>query len=347
MHTLTEIIKSLSKPKIINPLVSLSSFKGMAELIRQSKKPINLPDLTGISNITKSIALNIQPIIKSKSILENRFNSNALFDQIKPIDINKFAFGGLTSSLDHIFRYNKELSNSLAGVASSQLILSSNLKQISQSIQNSHLNEFNSLEVAIQGITNGYLRESVKSKEWEDIVIVEEVNETMSAVSKNLISKSGYVTQIDLLEFGKIIISDLSNLLKKSKSERVKLFIFDLMAIISFILSMHGLYKSSNSITNQDVIDITKKEIDKIKQDLIKQIDFKFKNYYKTRVSQTDVKLMFSNKKKSKLLGVVKKGQQITVIEIRHKWLLISFLDNETGEPKSGFVIKKYFKINK
>jgi hypothetical protein len=30
-------------------------------------------------------------------------------------------------------------------------------------------------------------------------------------------------------------------------------------------------------------------------------------------------------------------------MESQHKYLLIYFIDKETGEPKSGFVFKKYF----
>jgi hypothetical protein len=31
------------------------------------------------------------------------------------------------------------------------------------------------------------------------------------------------------------------------------------------------------------------------------------------------------------------------VIEKRHKFILVSYIDMKTIEPKSGFVVKKYF----
>lgn len=61
------------------------------------------------------------------------------------------------------------------------------------------------------------------------------------------------------------------------------------------------------------------------------------------RIATTDVNLRIRPRKKSQIIGVVKKGQEVTVIEIHHKYLLVIYMDNETGDPLSGFVFKKYF----
>jgi len=77
----------------------------------------------------------------------------------------------------------------------------------------------------------------------------------------------------------------------------------------------------------------------------LKQVKFELSKLNKTRIARTNVNLKFADKENCKIIGIVKAGQQITVIEIRHKYLLIAYIDYETNEPKSGFVVKKYFDI--
>ena len=61
------------------------------------------------------------------------------------------------------------------------------------------------------------------------------------------------------------------------------------------------------------------------------------------RLARTNVNLRKTPNKKAPTIGLVKADQEVTVLEIRHKYLLIAYIDYETNEPKSGFVVKKYF----
>ena len=47
---------------------------------------------------------------------------------------------------------------------------------------------------------------------------------------------------------------------------------------------------------------------------------------------------------RDRIIDTVKQGQQVTVVETWHKYLLIVDIDTQTQEPKSGFVLKKYFR---
>jgi uncharacterized protein YgiM (DUF1202 family) len=93
------------------------------------------------------------------------------------------------------------------------------------------------------------------------------------------------------------------------------------------------------------VIDGIKKEFDNNYKEFYDKIETILSKLQKSRIAKTNVNLRFSTKKNCKIIGLVKLGQPVTVIEIRHKYLLISYIDIETGEPKSGFVIKKYFVV--
>ena len=60
-------------------------------------------------------------------------------------------------------------------------------------------------------------------------------------------------------------------------------------------------------------------------------------------VAQTDVHLRNRADKRSKSIGVVLTGQKVEVLEQGRKWMRVAYVDNETGEPKSGWVYMVYF----
>ena len=64
----------------------------------------------------------------------------------------------------------------------------------------------------------------------------------------------------------------------------------------------------------------------------------------KIRTARIDAPLRYAATKNARIIDTVKQGQQVTVVETWHKYLLIVYIDTQTQEPKSGFVLKKYFR---
>ena len=64
----------------------------------------------------------------------------------------------------------------------------------------------------------------------------------------------------------------------------------------------------------------------------------------KIRTARIDAPLRYAAMKNARIIDTVKQGQQVTVVETWHKYLLIVYIDTQTQEPKSGFVLKKYFR---
>jgi hypothetical protein len=339
--SLTENFAKQMKPFSHN----LASIGGSSvELYSEMQKMPNLSAISGITSLTKQFVQQT----KSNNQLSAVFGNNTeLFTAMKKLPKNNFAFSGLTSSLAQLSMDNAFLSNNISKIASSQLILSNNISEISRLISNSHLNQFNGIEIALQGISNSYLKDIFKTKKWENFEIVEEVNEAISVKAENLINNDSQITLEDLNDFKVSVIIELKEILSKSKSEKATLFILHLITVIGFIITLYTTFKPNNEITNDDVVYETKKEFEKISKELFEKIKFELSKLNKSRVSTTNVNLRYSTKKKSKIIGIVTTGQKVSVIEIRHKYLLISYLDKVTGEPKSGFVMKKYFKVEK
>lgn len=335
----------------IQNLLGSNSFKSIADSIRKSNEiSLNLSGLGGIKDIAKSLAIQMKT--------SNDFNNSigtigkTLSSQFTDLNIpkNNFALYGLSSHFAEISKNSQSIGESLSNLASSQISLSNSLLEISKTLSKSHLNQFNGLNVALQGLSKSFLKEIVRNKDWEDFDFVQETNETISITTNDFINSHTEVTFEDLENLKLTIVENLSVLLIKTKSEKNRIFLFDFIAVISFILGLYGAYgtyQSSIDKTNKKTYLEAKKDMEIFKKELYAKIDEKFNDKQKSKIARTKVDLKYSTKKNSKVIGIIKTGQKVTVIEIRHKYFLITYLDKDTQEPKSGFVLKKYFDIEK
>jgi len=312
------------------------------ELFSKMQKTNNLSAITGITNLTKHLAFEKKPYNPISAVLGNNLD---LYKAMDKLPKNNFPLSALTSSLAQLSKRNDFLSNSISDVVSSQLLLSNSLAGITKLVSNSHLNKFNVIEAAILGVTNDYLKDTFKTKKWEDLEVVEEVNDIISSTADSFINDETLLTLDDLNDFKESLFRELRSILSASKTPKVRLLIMDLITIISFIITLYTNYKPNEiDVANKNAIEETRKEIKKLREEIPNIIKYELSKLNKIRVSTTNVNLRYSPKKKCKIIGLVKKGQEVSVIDIHHKYLLISYLDMETGEPKSGFVVKKYFK---
>ncbi|QKX05358.1 SH3 domain-containing protein [Aquimarina sp. TRL1] len=345
MNNLNNIIKSIQKQNHAVPnTVGLSGLTSNTKYIQSMNKiNSNLTGLGGISEIARDRVLQTERLSKNTMLGRNLAVQSASLQVPK----NNFVLSGLISSLSQLKLKNKLVSDKLAGLVTSQLTVTGNLGQIAQTIQQSHLNKFNTLSVALQGVSNSFLKEVAIAKTWEDFDIVEEANETISNIAEETLNQTTTITQSDLEEFRTSILNKLTNLLSKSNSERARNFIIELITVIGFVLTLYTLHQQKTDKSNSQIIIETKKELEKLSSDFSQKISIELQKMTKTRVAKTNVNLRFAAKKNSRKIGLVKKGQIVTVIETRHKYLLISYIDFETEEPKSGFVVKKYFATKK
>lgn len=326
--------------------LGLGSLKEIAAAIakQQNKSVFNLSALSSITEIAKSISQQMKPF-DATSVLWG----GSVQAQLASIQYSKSysAISGLTNALSQIEQTNQLAADRLSVFATSQLVLSTNLAAIARSINQSHLNQFNGLEIALQGISQSYLKDIALTRNWDDISVAVEANDTISNITDKVLNNTTNVTFQDLDNLRQSIVKELFELLGKTKTDKARQFIFDLISIFGFLLIFYNPFTIPTDKTNTEVIEATKKEIAKISSEFSEKFEAELNKLNKTRTARTNVNLRYSENKNSKIVGLVKTGQQVTVIEIRHTHLLISYLDSETREPKSGFVTKKYFDIDK
>lgn len=343
MTTLQDIIKGIEKQnQSTQGLFGLTSLQGLAKALEQQQKTqIAFSGLSGLTEIARQISLQMKPFDIATKTMGNSIAHLVAFQPPKRYS----ALLGLTNSLSEIAKSNEFLSDKLSSLTANQLLLSNNLAAIAKSFDNSHLNKFNSLDIALQGISKSYLSSIAKAHNWNEISIVDEATETVANLSDELLSNAQTITSDDIDKLKESIITELSSLLTKTKTEKAKQFVRDFITLVAFLLIFYNPFENHTDKTNAEVIAEVESQIEKVSKGLSKQIEQELQKLNKTRVARTNVNLRKYPKKNTEIIGLVKSGQQVTVIEIRHKFLLIAYIDKETNEPKSGFVMKKYFDI--
>lgn len=341
------IAATLAQPKVDISGIGLNKLNSIAQSFAQQIHPkFDLNEL-GISKLNSIALLYAQQMKPDKGI--SNVLSGGIQTQLAAIQYPNFdsPFSSLTSAISEIAKKNQFMAEKLSGFAVSQILLSNNISKIFNEFEESHLSKFNSINIAIQNLTSEYLKNIAIDQDWEDISGSEEANQTISNIANDLYNESTPITIHDLVNFKDSIISKLWLIHGKTKTEKAEQFFLKLITVISFLLTLYSTYQSITGKSYQDIINETHAEFGKIESEILEKIEIEFQKLNNTRIARTNVNLRFADKENCKIIGIVRAGQQVSVIEIRHKYLLIAYIDCVTGEPKSGFVVKKYFDVEK
>jgi len=142
--------------------------------------------------------------------------------------------------------------------------------------------------------------------------------------------------------FRETLLTELTKLLTRTTCRRVRVFLMELIGITSAILTIYSAFTVPGK---EDIADIVRTELRstlEIREQEIGQIAGRY--LAKIRTARIDAPLRYAAMKNARIIDTVKQGQQVTVVETWHKYLLIVYIDTQTQEPKSGFVLKKYFR---
>ncbi len=328
--------------ELVQPRIPNYAFSGLDAISAAMKSAMEKPKMFDLTSVVLGNSL------PSQIAALNKF-----------LDSHTIAIKGLSSSLTQLAASNnKALTDSFANLAASRLTMTSGLAEMAKAMQIPQLKKFNALDVAIGGLTSSFLREISKGKNWEHLELIDGANQAISTSASDLVENPGISSQ-ELSDFLESFLSELQKIYSKTKSERALTFLSNLISVVSLLITIYSFYLQQKDISNIEtlknteelieesekrIIEFTEKGIESSHNKITELIKHEFNKLHKIRIATTDVNLRIRPRKNSQIIGIVKKGQEITVIEIHHKYLLVIYMDNETGDPLSGFVFKKYFK---
>jgi hypothetical protein len=205
-------------------------------------------------------------------------------------------------------------------------------------VQSSALSQINNLNFALTGISGQISAIAAQQRNRNIIDEFEEVTEQAIELAENLTDE---ITEEQQRQF-QILLSSILAFFNKHKTLGK-----DSFRVINIFLIIAGIHQYYDFLKEKPEF-ATKAEINQInfKQDSISYyIQILSEQLMQTKVFKNtnrmcEVKL----KPKSKALTVSKLPQdfELVVLQVHHKWVLISYFDPKDNLPDSGWIMKKY-----
>jgi len=310
------ILKSVQWQQSIQKSLGLSS--QLSEIFKAEESITK--NLSGLSMATE-LARSMQ---KHHRMFENRTLS-AIEAMTKGLSLkSKFAIPQTT--LDAILSINRQHEQLFGGIRAITEALR---------IQSPAIAQINNLNFALSGISRQVAAMAAEERNWSIIDDFEEVTEHAIEFSESLTEE---VTEEHQRQF-QILLTLVSTFVKKYGVQG--------LLFIDVILRFAGLHQYYDFLQQKPELP-TKHEVNQIaiKQDSIIQFirtvneQLKITNEYRITNRECEVKL--KPKTKTFIVSKLPKDYELVVLQVNHKWVLVSYFDPKDNLPQTGWIMKKY-----
>ncbi|WP_326371193.1 hypothetical protein [Flavobacterium sp. SUN046] len=202
-------------------------------------------------------------------------------------------------------------------------------------IQSPAIAQINNLNFALSGISGQIAAIAAQQRNWTIIDDFEEVSEQAIEFSESLTEE---ITEEQQRQF-QILLTLVTTFVKKYGVQG--------LLIIDIILRFAGFHQYYDFLKQKPELP-TKLEVNQIaiKQDSIIQFisavneQLKIAKEYRTTNRECDVKL--KPKTKTLIVSKLSKDFELVVLQVNHKWALVSYFDPKDNLPQTGWIMKKY-----
>lgn len=245
--------------------------------------------------------------------------------------------------LSAINRVNRQWQELFAAVAASTRQLDLALNNALPRMDTRQQAAFGIFNAALCGTSAAFLKNISYTQTWQEATIVGTTNSIVAETLDDVYGSQNTTAEDTALDkFREALLTELSKLLTRTTCRRVKEFLMELISIISAILAIYSAFTAPGK---EDITDIVRTELRSAPENQEQENHAIAGRYLaKIRTARIDAPLRYAATKNAQIIDTVKQGQQVTVVETWHKYLLIVYIDTQTQEPKSGFVLKKYFR---
>ncbi|WP_146697688.1 hypothetical protein [Geofilum rhodophaeum] len=194
--------------------------------------------------------------------------------------------------------------------------------------------QLSSLELALNGISGQLAAIAAVNKKWNLIEEFEGFSAEASAIGIN-ISNNQHVTKEDLQNLYNLVEKIDTKYDDKDKTFKAKALLW--LNIIIMIMTIHMyidfVVTKSKTISKDDIVILKKEIFQKIETRLKEQ------NEYRTTNRICKVYAKPNGKRVLKCLPV---DFDVIVIQVNHKWVYVSYINQTDNLPETGWVLKKY-----
>lgn len=314
-----DILKSAQWHQSIQKSMGISS--QLSEMFKvQDSIAKNLSGLSMASEIAKNMQIH-------QKMFENPTLS-AIQQMSKSLNLQtKFAIPQSTlDALASINRQHEELFGGLRAITEAFKVQSPAIAQI------------NNLNFALSGISGQIAAIAAQQKNWAIIDDYDEVTEQAIEFSESLTDE---ITEEQQRQF-QILLSLIIAFFNKHKTlGKVSFRVINIFLIIAGIHQYYDFLKDKPELA-------TKAEVNQIniKQDSISHfiqiLSEQLKQTKDYRITNRECEVKLKPKNKTLAVSKLPKDFEIVVLQVNHKWVLVSFFDPKDNLPQTGWIMKKY-----
>lgn len=316
MAGLDDILKSVQWQQSIQKSFGLSS--QLSEMMKTQERITK--SLSGVSMITE-LARSMQ---QHHKMFENPTLS-AIEAMTKGLSLQaKFAIPQTT--LDAITSINRQHEQ-----------LFENLRSITEAINKNQaaFNQINSWQFAISGISGQLAAIAASQKKWDLIDDFEEITEEAVSLNERIFDENG-VTKEGLNEL-KAFFQRIEIKVDKIDADANSLF-WKLLTLLGFILAVMG--EGRNWLPKPEYA--TKQEVETVIKEQFGIYEKKLKEDKKFRITSRVCKVMSKPRLKSLVIEKLPIDFEVTVLQVNHKWVYVSYFSPVDNLPQTGWILKKY-----
>lgn len=212
-----------------------------------------------------------------------------------------------------------------------------NLRSITEAINKNQaaFNQINSWQFAISGISGQLAAIAASQKKWDLIDDFEEITEEAVSLNERIFDEYG-VTKEGLNEL-KAFFQRIEIKVDKIDADANSLF-WKLLTLLGFILAVMG--EARNWLPKPEYA--TKQEVETVIKEQFGIYEKKLKEDKEFRITSRVCKVMSKPRLKSLVIEKLPIDFEVTVLQVNHKWVYVSYFSPVDNLPQTGWIMKKY-----
>lgn len=316
MKELAGVIKSVEWQQIIQKSLVVSP--GISEVMKTSERISDSLNRTiKVSELAKSV-WDTHNVFKNQSLLSIEAAVQSLSLQAK-IEMPQTTIDAISS----INRQHEQLFG--------------NLRSITEAINNNQavFNQINSWQIAFSGISGQLAAIAASQKKWDLVDDFEEITEEAVSLNERIFDENG-VTKEGLNEL-KAFFQRIEIKVDKIDADANKLF-WKVLALLGLALAL--LSESRNWLPKPEYA--TKQEVETVIKEQFGIYEKKLKEDKEFRITSRICKVMSKPRLKSLVIEKLPIDFEVTVLQVNHKWVYVTYFSPDDNLPQTGWIMKKY-----
>ena len=304
--------------------------------MRESEKSMSISELASLINdrlkpVNKLKEFKLQEFYAKTDRLSNILQANKLTELqtiAKALDW-KSKLEIATSKIETI--------NSIAQNHKNLLDESQRLSSLA-TVKNS-ITQINNLQFALEKVSGQLALFALKQNQFNLSSEYKEISQQTIELAQNIDSNEE-LSDINKEKINLLILTILSFAQRNKRIAIYSLLIIDILLRGASIHQYYDFLKTKPELATKD--DLLKSE-----NDLIKKIEFILKEQKEFRTTNRICKLRLKPNKNSYVLAVIPKNFEVIVLQVKNKWIYVSYINEFDNLPQSGWVLKKYLEKSK